>query len=81
MHTPPSEITSREAAELLGVAEISTVMRYVRLGKLVPARKLPGRTGAYLFRRRDVEKLAQHRLADLRKQADRIEQATTKAAS
>lgn len=58
-HDTPDEITSREALELLGLAHPSTISRYVALGKLTPSRKLPGRTGAYLFRRSDVEALTQ----------------------
>lgn len=56
-HDTPDEITSREALELLGLSHPSTISRYVALGKLTPSRKLPGRTGAYLFRRSDVEAL------------------------
>lgn len=57
--TPPTdEITSREALEVLGFTDPSTVSRYVATGKLVPSRKLPGRTGAFLFWRHDVERLA-----------------------
>lgn len=35
----------------------STLSRYVQLGRITPAVKLPGRTGAMLFRPEDVEKL------------------------
>lgn len=56
---PPDEITAREAAELLGVT-VSTISRWATPAqpRLTPSRKLPGQTGAYLFRRRDVERLA-----------------------
>jgi predicted site-specific integrase-resolvase len=40
--------STREVAEAHGVA-ISTVIRWAELGKLPYIRKLPGRTGGYLF--------------------------------
>jgi excisionase family DNA binding protein len=49
-------VTSAEAAELLAV-DRSVIVRYVQSGKLVPARKLPGRTGSYLFARSDIDAL------------------------
>ena len=63
MHTapPPDEVTTREALEILGLGDPSTVSRYVSVGILAPSRKLPGRTGAFLFRRADVERLAAKR--------------------
>ena len=57
--TPPTdEIVTREALEILGFTDPSTISRYVALGKLQPSRKLPGRSGAFLFWRADVERLA-----------------------
>ena len=63
MPTPPTddEIVTREAMEILGLTNPSTVARYVLEGKLEPSRKLPGRTGAYLFRRSTVEQLRDQR--------------------
>lgn len=59
MHTPPTdEITSKEALDILGYSDPSTISRYVQIGKLTPSRKLPGRTGAYLFWRAEVQALA-----------------------
>jgi hypothetical protein len=55
---PTDEITTREALEILKLKEPSTISRYVAAGKLVPSRKLPRKTGAYLFWRADVERLA-----------------------
>ena len=55
--TPTDEITTRQALELLGFTDPSTISRYVQVGKLTPSRKLPGKTGAYLFHRADVEAL------------------------
>lgn len=54
----PSEVTTREALEILHLSDPSTIAKYVKRGKLTPSRKLPGKTGAYLFRRSDVERLA-----------------------
>ena len=47
-------LSTREVAALLG-AHVATVSRWVAQGRLSPAMKLPGTTGAYLFRRADVE--------------------------
>lgn len=52
-------------AELVGTAEaaqildcsIWTVRRLRLAGRLVPAQKMPGETGAFLFHRSDVEAL------------------------
>lgn len=57
---PPlnSLVGSTEARELLGGIDRSTLVRWVQLGRIKPAQKLPGPNGAYLFRRRDVEALA-----------------------
>ncbi len=54
---PTDEITTRQALELLGLTEPSTISRYVSAGKLTPSRKLPGRTGAYMFWRHDILRL------------------------
>jgi len=51
-----------EAAELVGVS-IATIKRAAIAGRLPVARKLPGATGAYLFRRADVEALRAERAA------------------
>lgn len=53
----PDEVTTREALEILGYSDPSTISKWVRDGKLTPSRKLPGRTGAYLFLRSDVEQM------------------------
>lgn len=49
--------TTQEAATLLGV-DRSGITRRVQAGRLAPAMKLAGRTGAYLFERADIEALA-----------------------
>ena len=51
------EITTREAAEILGYKDVGSIARWAQIGRLKPSRKLPGKTGAYLFRRHDVERL------------------------
>lgn len=55
--TPPAEITTREAADILGYSSSSTVNRMVREGRLYPTRKLPGKTGAMLFDLAEIEAL------------------------
>ena len=58
-HTPTD-------TELIGSAEVcrlhnvhpSTVSRWVGTGDLTPVHKLPGKNGAFVFRRSDVERLA-----------------------
>lgn len=49
-------ITTREACELLGI-DRGTLSRWVDKGKISPAWKVPGLTGARLFHRRDVKAL------------------------
>jgi hypothetical protein len=51
-------ITTRQALEILGRADPSTVSRLVRDRRLAPAAKAPGKRGAFLFARLDVETLA-----------------------
>ncbi|SDF98493.1 DNA binding domain-containing protein, excisionase family [Cellulosimicrobium cellulans] len=53
-------ITAAEAADLLGVDRRS-VVRFIDNGDLTALDKLPGRTGAYLFNREDVERFAEAR--------------------
>ncbi|MGQ4544404.1 helix-turn-helix domain-containing protein [Dermabacteraceae bacterium P13088] len=50
-------ISTAEVARRLHVAP-STVTKRVERGLLRPARKLPGRTGAYLFDAAEIERLA-----------------------
>ena len=56
-------VTTDEARQILHYARHSSVTRLVELGRLEPAIKLPGLRGAFLFRRADVERLAQERAA------------------
>jgi hypothetical protein len=46
-----------EAAEIIG-CERSTLSRWVALHKLTPALQLTGPSGAHLFHRADIERLA-----------------------
>lgn len=48
-------LTTAEVAVLLGKA-IPTINRWAATGQLPVALRLPGRTGANLFRRSDVER-------------------------
>lgn len=57
------EVTTREALDILSLSDPSTIAKYVKRGKLTPSRKLPGRTGAFLFRRSDIERLAKESAA------------------
>lgn len=54
-------VTTPEATELLGYKNTTSVARLVYEHKLVPARKLPGKNGAYLFNRSDIEALRRAR--------------------
>jgi excisionase family DNA binding protein len=49
-------IGSAEACKVLDIHP-ATLGRWVTQGRLTPAHKLPGRNGAYLFTRSDVERL------------------------
>ncbi len=52
-----TDLTVAEVAEQLGRGR-STVLRLVTSGDLHPRTKLPGKTGAYLFDRDEVERVA-----------------------
>lgn len=56
-------VGSREACEMLGGIQRSTLTRWVASGRLEPAMRLPGKTGAYLFHRADIERLVGERAA------------------
>ncbi|MDP9394382.1 MAG: helix-turn-helix domain-containing protein [Actinomycetota bacterium] len=55
---PDDLIGSAVACDLLNI-DRSTLSRWVSAGKLAPALRLPGATGAFLFKREDVEALRQ----------------------
>jgi hypothetical protein len=50
-------VTTAEAALILG-RSVATVNRLAASGQLAPTHKLPGKTGAYLFNRADIEAAA-----------------------
>jgi excisionase family DNA binding protein len=53
-------IGTADAAEILGVSS-RTVKRLARAGELPYTIKMPGDTGAYMFLRRDVERIRDQR--------------------
>lgn len=53
--SPPELIGSADVCALLGI-ERSTLIRWVQLGQVKAAIKMPGKSGAYLF---DAEYIAQ----------------------
>lgn len=57
MTEPRDLVGSTEAARILGTTE-RTVQRKANTGAIPIAAKIPGRTGAYLFERADVEAIA-----------------------
>ncbi len=56
--TPDDLIGSADACDLLSINR-STLSRWVSAGKLTPTHRLRGTTGAFLFKREDVEALRQ----------------------
>lgn len=58
MHT--DLLATTEVAALLGI-DRSVVIRRVQAGSLTPVHRLPGPTGAYLFDRSEVERVATER--------------------
>ena len=58
MHKTHDELlTAAEACAELGGIDRSTLTRWVQTGRITPARKLPGRTGAYLFDPTEVQRV------------------------
>jgi excisionase family DNA binding protein len=49
-------IGSAEACEAIGI-DRSTLTRWVAQGRITPAHKMPGSSGAFLFKRADVAQL------------------------
>lgn len=52
----PDLIPTADVARMLGL-HVATVVRRVQAGEIPYAMKLPGETGAYLFDRKDIERL------------------------
>ena len=65
MSSTPQLLNSGEACEQLGGIDRSTLSRWVLIGRITPAQKLPGLRGAFLF---DPEEVARVR-ADLERAA------------
>ena len=62
MPQAPDLITTREAMEILGYANPSSVARMVYENKLTPAMQMGGvKGGSYVFHRADVEKIVAER--------------------
>jgi hypothetical protein len=60
MQVPDEFVTTAEALKILGLTDRSTISRWVQIGRLAPARRATGGpAGAFLFRRTDVEALAE----------------------
>lgn len=59
MSNPDEILNTTAACEILGV-ERSTLNRWAQMGR-VSVVKLPGQTGAYLYRRGDIEALRDSR--------------------
>lgn len=66
---PPDLIGTADAAKILGVSE-RTAKRLASSGRLPAAVKMPGETGAYLFRRSDVERMRDMRAAEAAQRAE-----------
>lgn len=57
-HMPTTDLLGTvEAADLIGV-ERSTLSRWMATGRIAAAMKLPGRNGAVLFERSEVDRVA-----------------------
>jgi excisionase family DNA binding protein len=68
MHNKEPFIGAAESCQLLD-CHAATLGRWVKNGTIAPAHKLPGKNGAYLFRRADVEELAAKRAAERAEQS------------
>jgi hypothetical protein len=62
VHKGEALITTQQAAQILGW-NVATVNKQAKAGRLPVALKVPGRTGANLFRRDEIERLATERAA------------------
>lgn len=51
-------ITTKDACRILGYRDPSSISLLVKQGRLTPAFKLPGKRGAFVFNRADVEAFA-----------------------
>ena len=60
--TTPEMLGPADVCERLGI-DRSTLTRWVKAGKIVPAMKLPGLRGAYVFTADEVERVAKRTAA------------------
>lgn len=58
--TSAGDLTTAQACEILGI-DRATLTRWVEKETIRPSFKFPGRTGGFLFRRADIQALAEHR--------------------
>lgn len=63
MATHTDLIGSTEACRILRIDK-ATLTRWVAADSIKPAHKLPGRNGAYLFNRSDIDTIAAERAED-----------------
>lgn len=61
---PPDLIGSKEAAQILGDVDRTTLTRWVKDGRIPTVGKLPGKSGALLFDRAVIEAQADRIAAD-----------------
>lgn len=73
MGVDPEEIIATTQADAMVGGRISS---YTRAGRIKPIRKLPGKTGALLFLRADVERLAEEIRQELADRLARIDAAS-----
>ncbi len=62
MQQTPTLLSTAEVCQIVGV-DRSAVTRWVQLGRLTPAMRLPGPNGAYLFHPADIEQIRRDRAA------------------
>lgn len=74
MPQQPDLVSTREAMELLGYRNPSSIARMVYEGKLTPAMQFGGKHGNYVFNRSDIEAVV-----TARAEAKAAEQAETAA--
>lgn len=55
---PTNLLSTAEAVEAIGLKSPSTISRWVDAGRITPAKKLGGKTGAYLFTEDEVRRVA-----------------------
>ena len=60
METGTDLVGSSESCRILDIHP-ATLTRWVAAGSVIPAHKLPGKNGAFLFNRADIEQLAEKR--------------------